>query len=62
MGLTVATLSSVLQERFAQPTTFELSLIVGLVILAGGMVYFALAFVLKSEELQVLLRLARARS
>lgn len=62
MGVTVATLPYLLQDRLALPTTLELSLIVGLVILAGGMVYFAFAFLLKSEELRVLLRLARARS
>ena len=62
MGLTVATLPRLLQDRFGLPVTLELSLIVGLVALAGGMVYFAFSFLLQSEELRVLLRLARARS
>jgi putative peptidoglycan lipid II flippase len=62
MGVTVATLPRLLQDRLALPTTLELALIVGLVVLAGGMVYFAFSFLLKSEELRVLLRLARARS
>jgi putative peptidoglycan lipid II flippase len=62
MGVTVATLPSLLQDRLALPSTLELAIIVGLVILAGGMVYFAFSFLLKSEELRVLLRLARARS
>lgn len=61
MGITVATLPRVLQDRLALPTTLELSLIVGLVVFAGGMVYFAFSFLLQSEELRVLLRLARAR-
>jgi putative peptidoglycan lipid II flippase len=61
MGLTVATLPRLLQDRLALPTTLELSLIVVLVAMAGGMVYFAFSFLLHSEELRVLLRLARAR-
>jgi putative peptidoglycan lipid II flippase len=61
MGISVATLPRLLQDRLALPTTLELSLVVLLMVLAGGMVYFALAFLLQSEELRVLLRLARAR-
>jgi len=61
MGVTVATLPRLLQDRLALPTTLELSLIVALVVCAGGMVYFAFAFLLQSEELRVLLRLARTR-
>lgn len=61
MGVTVATLPRLLQDRLALPITVELSLIVVLVAVAGGMVYFAFSFLLHSEELRVLLRLARAR-
>jgi putative peptidoglycan lipid II flippase len=61
MGLTVATLPMLLQDRLALPTTLELALTVALVVVAGGMVYFAFSFLLRSEELRVLLRLARAR-
>jgi putative peptidoglycan lipid II flippase len=61
MGITVATLPHLLQDRLALPSTLELALVVGLVALAGGAVYFAFAFLLQSEELRVLLRLARAR-
>jgi hypothetical protein len=61
MGITVATLPRLLQDRLALPATLELALVVGLVALAGGMVYFAFSFLLQSEELRVLLRLARAR-
>ena len=61
MGITVGNLPRLLQDRLALPTTLELSLIVALVVVAGGMVYFAFSFLLHSEELRVLLRLARAR-
>ncbi len=61
MGVTVATLPRLLQDRLALPATLELSLVVGLVVVAGGMVFFAFSFLLQSEELRVLLRLARAR-
>jgi putative peptidoglycan lipid II flippase len=61
MGITVATLPRLLQDRLALPATLELALVVGLVALAGGMVYFAFSFLLQSEEPRVLLRLARAR-
>jgi hypothetical protein len=54
-------LPRLLQDRLALSTTVELSLVVGLVVLAGGMVYFVFSFLLQSEELRVLLRLARAR-
>ena len=40
MGITVATLPRLLQDRLALPATLELSLVVGLVVLAGGMVLF----------------------
>jgi putative peptidoglycan lipid II flippase len=61
MGVTVVTLPRLLQDRLALPITLELSLIVVLVAVAGGMVYFAFSYLLHSEELRVLLRLARAR-
>jgi putative peptidoglycan lipid II flippase len=61
MGITVATLPRLLQDRLALPAPLELTLVVGLVALAGGMVYFVFSFLLQSEELRVLLRLARAR-
>jgi len=61
MGVIVATLPRLLQDRLALPPTLELSIVVGLVGIAGGMVYFAFSFLLQSEELRVLLRLARAR-
>jgi putative peptidoglycan lipid II flippase len=62
MGVTVATLPRLLQDRLALPATLELTVVVGSVILAGGMVYFVFSFLLQSEELRVLLRLARVRS
>lgn len=61
MGVTVAMLPRLLQERLALPTNLELTLVVLLVGIAGGMVYFVFSFLLQSEELRVLLRLARAR-
>jgi putative peptidoglycan lipid II flippase len=61
MGVTVAMLPRLLQDRLALPTNVELSVIVGFVIVAGGMVYFVFSFLLQSEELRVLLRLARVR-
>jgi putative peptidoglycan lipid II flippase len=61
MGTIVATLPRLLQDRLALPATLELSLVVGVVTLAGGLVYFAFSFLLQSEELRVLLRLVRAR-
>lgn len=61
MGVTVATLPRLLQERLALSGTLELGLVVGVVALAGSLVYFALSILLQSEELRVLLRLARAR-
>jgi len=62
MGVTVATLPRLLQDRLALPVTLELTVVVGSVILAGGMVYLAFSYLLQSEELRVLLRLARVRS
>ncbi|MGE3270498.1 MAG: murein biosynthesis integral membrane protein MurJ [Chloroflexota bacterium] len=62
MGVTVAMLPSLLQDRLSLPTTLELSIVILLVGLAGGMVYFVFSFLLQSEELRVLFRLARARS
>jgi putative peptidoglycan lipid II flippase len=62
MGVTVATLPRLLQDQLALPTTLELTIVVLLVGLAGGTVYFVFSFLLQSEELRVLLRLARARS
>jgi hypothetical protein len=61
MGVTVAMLPRLLQDRLSLPTNLELTLVVLLVGLAGGMVYFVFSFLLQSEELRVLLRLARAR-
>jgi len=61
MGGTVMALSSLLEDWLAAPTTLELSLIVVLVVFAGGMVYFGLTYLLHSEELRELLRLARPR-
>jgi putative peptidoglycan lipid II flippase len=61
MGLTVAMLPHVLQDRLPFATSVELPIVVALVVLAGGMVYFVFSFLLQSEELRVLLRLARAR-
>ena len=48
-------------QAYGLPITLELSLIVALVAVAGGMVYSAFSYLLHSEELRVLLRLARAR-
>ena len=62
MGVTVAMLPRLLQDRLALPPTIELSVVVLLVGIAGGLVYFVFSFLLQSEELRVLLRLARARS
>jgi putative peptidoglycan lipid II flippase len=62
MGVVVVTLPGLLQDRLALPSTVELSLVVGLVVVAGGMVYFVFSFLLQSEELRVLMRLARARN
>lgn len=61
MGLTVAMLPQILQDRLALPTNLELSLIILCVGISGGMVYFVFSYLLQSEELRVLLRLARAR-
>jgi putative peptidoglycan lipid II flippase len=62
MGLTVGMLPRLIQEHLALATSLELTIVVALVVFAGGMVYFAFSFLLQSEELRVLLRLARARS
>ena len=62
MGITIATLPRVMVNFFALPASFELVLVIGVVALAGATVYLLLAYVLRSEELRVLLRLARARS
>jgi len=62
MGLTIAMLPRLLQDRLALSTSIELPIVVALVVVAGGMVYFVFSFLLQSEELRVLLRLARARS
>ena len=61
MGLTVGTLPRLIQEHLSLTTSLELTIVVALVVLAGGMVYFVFSFLLQSEELRVLLRLARAR-
>ncbi|MCC7371101.1 MAG: murein biosynthesis integral membrane protein MurJ [Chloroflexi bacterium] len=61
MGLTVAMLPQLLQDRLALPSTVELTLVVLFVGISGGMVYFVFSYLLQSEELRVLLRLARAR-
>ena len=60
MGLTVAMLPRMLQDRLPFATSVELPIVVAVVVLAGGMVYFVFSFLLQSEELRVLLRLARA--
>ena len=62
MGLTIAMLPRLLQDHLAMRTSVELPIVVGVVVVAGGMVYFAFSFLLQSEELRMLLRLARARS
>lgn len=61
MGLTVFMLPRLIQDRLSLTTSLELTIVVGLVIMAGGAVYFLFSFLLQSEELRVLLRLARAR-
>jgi len=61
MGLTVATLPRLIQDHLSLAPSLELVVVVGLIVLAGGMVYFVFSFLLQSEELRVLLRLARAR-
>jgi putative peptidoglycan lipid II flippase len=61
MGLTVGMLPRLIQDHLSLAPSLELLIVVGLVVLAGGMVYFAFSFLLQSEELRVLLRLARAR-
>jgi putative peptidoglycan lipid II flippase len=61
MGLTIATLPSLLQERLVLPRDLELALIVGIVALAGAVVYLGLAYALRSDELRVLLGFARSR-
>jgi putative peptidoglycan lipid II flippase len=61
MGLTVGTLPRLIQDHLALTRSLELSIVVALVVVAGGMVYFVFSFLLQSEELRVLLRLARAR-
>jgi putative peptidoglycan lipid II flippase len=62
MGLTIAMLPRLLQDRLALSTSIELPIVLAVVVVAGGMVYFVFSFLLQSEELRVLLRLARARS
>jgi putative peptidoglycan lipid II flippase len=62
MGLTIAMLPRLLQDRLPLAASIELPIVVGLVVIAGGMVYFVFSFLLQSEELRVLLRLARVRS
>ncbi len=62
MGITIATLPRVMVDAFGLPASFELVLVIGIVALAGATVYLVLAYVLRSEELRVLLRLARSRS
>jgi putative peptidoglycan lipid II flippase len=62
MGLTIATLPRVMVNAFSLPASFELVVVIGVVALAGVAVYLVLAYLLRSEELRVLLRLARSRS
>ncbi len=61
MGVMIATLPQLLQEWFSFAKTVELSLVVAIVVLAGAGVYLALSLAMRSEELRVLLRLARLR-
>ena len=62
MGITIAALPRVMVNAFGLPASFELVVVIGLVALAGATVYLVLAYLLRSEELRVLLRLARSRS
>jgi putative peptidoglycan lipid II flippase len=62
MGIAIATLPQLLQDRLALPKTLELSVIVGVVAVAGVALYLMLSHLMRSEELRVLLRLARQRS
>lgn len=59
MGGAVAMLPRLLIDQLALPATLELILVILLVGAVGGMVYFVFSFLLQSEELRVLLRLAR---
>ena len=61
MGVTIATLPQLIQDRLALSTTLELSLVVVIVAAAGVAVYLSFAHLLRSEELRVILRLARSR-
>jgi putative peptidoglycan lipid II flippase len=62
MGFSIGTLPRLLQEWLTLPETVELALVVGIVALAGAAAYLGFAYLLRSEELRVLLRLARSRA
>lgn len=61
MGAIVAMLPRMLHGWLALPPTFEALFVVTIVALTGGIAYFIFSFLLQSEELRVLLRLARLR-
>jgi putative peptidoglycan lipid II flippase len=62
MGITIAALPRFMVSQLSMPASLELVVVIGLVALAGATVYLVLAYLFRSEELRVLLRLARARS
>ncbi|HYU18561.1 MAG TPA: murein biosynthesis integral membrane protein MurJ [Chloroflexota bacterium] len=61
MGITIATLPQVLEDWLSLSRTIELSLVVIIVAAAGAAVYLTFAFLLRSDEITALLRLARSR-
>jgi len=65
MGITIAALPRLMGRYFgnyfALPASLELVIVIGTVALAGATVYLLLAYLLRSEEVRLLLRLARAR-
>jgi putative peptidoglycan lipid II flippase len=61
MGVMIATLPRLLQDWFSLARTIELSLAVMIAVLTGAGIYLLLSHLMRSEELRVLLRLARLR-
>jgi putative peptidoglycan lipid II flippase len=61
MGIVIATLPRLIEERLALTRTMELSAVVAIVVVSGAVLYLTISHLLRSEELRVLLRLARLR-